>query len=123
MNEDKSWEEITAQTGETWDRTAPIVGKLVGVKSNVGANESMLYQLKTEDGIIGVWGSTVLDTKFAGIQNGSMVKIEPMGKQKSEKTGRTYQDFRVFVKPPEFEEILDGGEKLPDDEPTPEFKG
>lgn len=117
------WTEITAESGEVWDRQAPITGKLVSSKSNIGPNESNLYNLQTENGLVGVWGSTVLDTKFAGIQNGSMVKIEPMGKQKSEKTGRTYQDFRVYVKPPEFTEVLDGAEKLPSDEPLPSFEG
>lgn len=120
---DDGFVEVTAENSPTWDRIAPITGKLVGVKSNVGENESMLYTLQTDNGNIGVWGSTVLDTKFAGIQNGSMVKIEPLGKQKSEKTGRTYNDFRVFVKPPEFKEVLDGAETLSDDEPLPKFEG
>ena len=123
MKEDNSWTEVTAESGETWDRQAPITGKLVGVKTNIGPNESNLYSLQTDKGVVGVWGSTVLDTKFAGIQNGSMVKIEPMGKQKSEKTGRTYQDFRVFVKPSEFAEVLPGSEHLPNDEPLPSFEG
>lgn len=114
--------EVTAENTPTWDRIKPITGKLVGVKSNVGPNESMLYTLQTDSGNIGVWGSTVLDTKFMGIQNGSMVKVEPMGQQKSPTTGRTYQDFKVFVKPPEFTEVLDGAEPL-NDEPLPKFEG
>jgi hypothetical protein len=111
MSDTKSWQEVTMENSETWDRKESIEGKLVKVQESVGPNESMLYTLKTDKGMIGVWGSTVLDTKFEGISNGSMVKIEPQGKVKSEKTGREYQDFKVFVKPPEFEEVTD----VPDD--------
>lgn len=116
MSNDGFVEVTMENNSEIWDRQKPITGKLVSVKTNIGPNESMLYELKTETSIIGVWGSTVLDTKFAGIQNGSMVKIEPLGEVKSEKTGRKYQDFKVFVKPPDFEEVL------PEDKPLPDFE-
>jgi hypothetical protein len=107
-----NWAEITAETNdEVWDRKAPIEGTLVDIKSDIGPNESMLYVLKTKDGKVSLWGSTVLDTKFEGIANGSQVRIEPQGKVKSEKTGREYQDFKVFVKPPKFKEVQ------PKDEP------
>src|ERR1700753_526332 len=113
------WEEIVAETNDdVWDRKGPIEGKLVEIKQDIGPNESMLYILKTAKGKVSVWGSTVLDTKFSGIDNGSLVRIEPQGKVKSEKTGREYQDFKVFVKPPSFEEI---GELVPDDEMPPDF--
>lgn len=107
--------EVTMEASETWDRKDVVQGKLVSVKSNIGPNESMLYTLDTANGKIGIWGSTVLDTKFAGIPNGSEVRIEPQGEVKSEKTGRSYQDFKVFVKPPEFEEI-------PSEDIPPEFQ-
>ena len=122
MKDDDGFVEVTIENNtEVWDRLAPIQGTLINVKINVGPNESMLYELRTKRGVVGVWGSAVLDTKFASIANGSMVKIEPMGEVKSEKTGRKYQDFKVFVKPPEFEEVLDGAEPL--DEPLPSFEG
>lgn len=97
--------EVTMENNETWDRSNTLVGKLVEVKSGLGANNSMLYTLEANGERIGVWGSTVLDTKMAGVQRGSMVKIEPQGEVVSEKTKRTYQDFKVFVKPPEFTEV------------------
>jgi hypothetical protein len=111
---DDGFTEVTAENNETWDRQATITGKLVDVKSGVGPNESMLYTLETEDGRIGVWGSTVLDTKMAGIQRNSMVKIVPQGETKSEKTGRKYQDFKIYVKAPAFEEVIDAGDELID---------
>lgn len=108
------WEEIVAETNdEVWDRKASIEGLLVDIKSDIGPNESFLYVLKTKEGKVSLWGSTVLDTKFEGIANGSQVRIEPQGKVTSEKSGRTYQDFKVFVKPPAFKEVGD-------DEPLPE---
>lgn len=106
MSQD-DWREIVAETNsEVWNREKPLEGSLISVKNNVGPNESMLYVLKTKDGEVAVWGSTVLDTKFAEIERGSQVRIEPQGKVKSEKTGREYQDFKVFVKPPVFEEVF-----------------
>lgn len=101
------WEEVTPENNPTWEGKEPITGKLVEVKSNVGSNNSMLYVLETADGRVSVWGSTVLDTKFAGIVRNSMVKIEPLGKVKSEKSSREYYDYKVFVKPPGFEEVSD----------------
>lgn len=101
------WEEVSLENNEIWNRQTTITGKLVDIKSNVGPNESILYTLDTDDGRVGVWGSTVLDTKMAGVQRNSMVKIEPQGETKSEKTGRKYQDFKVYVKPPEFTEVKD----------------
>lgn len=108
------WKEISVEDSDMWDRQKPLEGKLVKVQSNVGPNESMLYTVKTQEGNVGVWGSTVLDTKFAGIANESMIRVEPQGKVKSEKSGREYQDFKVFVKPPEFEEVDTDKEPLPD---------
>lgn len=122
-----SWTEIVAETNdEVWDRKSPIEGKLVDIKSDVGPNESMLYVLSTKEGKISVWGSTVLDTKFSNIENGSLVRIEPQGKVKSEKTGREYQDFKVFSDTPKLEEVdpsevPDFPEKEPDPEMPPDF--
>lgn len=117
-----SWKEIVAETNDmVWDRKAPIEGKLVDIKRDIGPNESMMYTLSTKDGKVSLWGSTVLDTKFANIENGSLVRIEPQGKVKSEKTGREYQDFKVFSDTPKLEEV-DPAE-VPDfpDEPEPEM--
>lgn len=102
------WVEVTVDTDSiVWDRKKAIEGVYTSVKEKVGPNESMLYTLKTKDGDVSVWGSTVLDTKFAQIKIGSKVMIEPLGITKSEKTGRNYQDFRVFFIPPTYQEIDD----------------
>lgn len=114
MADKNNWKEVVAEEGSVWDRKDPIEGKYINYKEKVGPNESKLYTLKTKEGEVGVWGSTVLDTKFAQIQRNSMVKIEPLGETKSEKSGRTYQDYKVFVIPPAFEEVDDAPINLDD---------
>lgn len=97
------WKEVTPNN--VWDRKAPIQGELVKVQSDVPPNGSMMYTLKTKDGNVGVWGSTVIDTKMESVPQGVMVRIEPLGLTKSPKSGREYQDFRVFFKDVPFKEV------------------
>ena len=93
------WKEATVGGGDMWDKESTIQGVLKKKQSEVGPNESMLYTLETKDGDVGVWGSTVLDTKFEEIEVGYEVKIEPLGEVVSEKTKRKYQDFKVLYRP------------------------
>lgn len=95
----EEWQEVVLGGEAMWDKKTTISGRLVSAKDAIGPNNSKLYTLATETGEVGLWGSTVLDNKFERIELGSMVKIEPLGEAKSEKTGRNYQDFRVFFKP------------------------
>lgn len=95
--------EANAQSNETWDSTsaAPIIGKFIGKKSNVGPNASNIYNLvNEEDGEIwGVWGSAVIDSKFEEIPLNSRVRIEYLGK-KPGKRGE-FKDYSVKYKAPE----------------------
>jgi len=93
------WNEVSINDSVTWDRESPIEGVYVSKKDNVGANESRLYVIKTDKGDVSVWDSTVLHSKFSEIEIGCKVRIEPLGEIKSEKTGRSYMDFKVFWKP------------------------
>ena len=101
---DQEWQEI-GNSGEsiTWDKTGTLIGTYKRHKTNVGPNESNVYELEVtnngETETYSIWGSTVLDTKFEQIDIGSLVKIEALGEAKSPKTGRTYNDFKVSVKP------------------------
>lgn len=95
----KNAKEAAAGGGETWNREDTIEGLYVRKRTNIGANDSNMYVLQVKDGEVGVWGSTVLDTKFEEIPVGSKVRIEPLGKVKSEKTGRSYIDFKVLYIP------------------------
>lgn len=93
------WVELS-DSSEAWDRKGTIQGKYILMKTNVGPNNSKMYMLEVEGkGQIGVWGSTVLDGKFEQIPRGSEVKIESLGKTKSEKTGREFDNYKVMFKP------------------------
>ena len=93
-----------------------VIGKYVDKKEHVGDNDSNIYMLEVEkEGekmLVSMWGTFILDDKFAhGFQGkaiplGAMVKIEYLGKQKSQKGGRTYRSFKVGYAIPEtkFEE-------------------
>lgn len=99
------WQEIGGDSSEMWNREGSIEGLLVNRQSNVGPNNSMKYNLKTDKGDIGVWGSTVLDTKMELITNGSLVRITYLGQQTPKSGGKPYHDFKVEAKPPEFTEV------------------
>lgn len=93
------WIELQ-DSGVTWDEKEPIQGELTHVKENVGPNKSKMYMLKTKDGDVGVWGSTVLDSKFDQIPKHSEVKLEFLGKEDG-KGGKQYKNYRVMYKPNE----------------------
>jgi len=97
---EEKWITVSAKTdGAVWDRENPIEGELIRAQENVGPNASWLYTLLTEKGEIGVWGSTVLDSRLQELSVGDQVRIEPLGKVKSPKTGREYMDYLVQYKP------------------------
>lgn len=98
---DKKWQDVSAGPDNVWDRSAPIEGELISARENVGPNGSYMYVVKTEDGEVGVWGSTALDGKLHELSIHDQVRIEPLGKVKSPKTGREYWDFRVQYIPGE----------------------
>lgn len=89
------WTEIGGGSdGETWNREGSISGQYISKQQHVGQNDSNMYTLKTDNGNIGVWGSTVLDSKFESVTVGSLVKIEALGKP----AGKNYYDYKVFTK-------------------------
>lgn len=92
------WHEVSGGVGEYWDRKEPIEGVYVEKREDSGQYHTMLYVLRTEKGNVGVNGTSVIDSKFAQLVIGQEVRIEPLGETKSEKTGRTYQDFKVLAR-------------------------
>ncbi len=95
------WQEIGGDSGDMWNREGSIEGILVSRQSNVGPNDSMKYNLKTAKGEMGVWGSTVLDSKLEQVTNGSEIRITYLGKASSKGGRGEYHDFKVEVKPAE----------------------
>lgn len=73
-----------------------IEGVYIELQENVGPNKSNIYILKTKAGNIGVWGSTVIDSRMAEIPLQSEVKLVFRGMRQG-KRGE-YKDYSVFVK-------------------------
>lgn len=126
-----NWIEALADdntNSETWDRTGTLQGVYVQKKTNVGPNESNIYTIRTDKGEVGVWGSTVIDARMTTVPVGSEVKIESLGEVKSEKTGRTFKNFKIYWRPAPFVEAgvkpkvqpVTPGEAGADDEPPVE---
>lgn len=116
------WQEVGSMTDSQWDRVKPIEGILMEKKEGVGPNLSKLYVLKVKDETVGVWGGTVLDTKFAMIPAGWEVRIEPLGKATS-KSGKEYSDYKVSKRPTPFSEVVEGAVTANDNGPEPEYTG
>lgn len=71
-------------------------GIFIGKKEKTGQMQSPMFVFKVKNENVGVWGSTVLETKLAELQENDKVKIEYLGLVKG-KTGRQYKDFDVSV--------------------------
>lgn len=93
---DRNWKEKVLDNGDVWNKEDPLEGELIKVESDVGPKKSMMYTLKTDDDVIKVWGSTVLDDKLLGVPIGTYIKLEYDG-LKPGKSGNSYHSFRVFI--------------------------
>ena len=107
------WKKI--EVGNTWNykeegKDAEFVGVYVSKDEHVGENDSIVYNFKTADGgIIGVWGSTVLDVRLKNLEVGEEVKIVYLGLEPSEKRkDKSYHNFEVYHRMPEFRKTSDG---------------
>ena len=103
------WIEVGGGDSTVWDKEQPIQGVFVGMKTNVGRNKSNMYTLKTKDGEVDIWGSTVLDSKFENIGQGMEVRIECLGETES-KSGNTYIDYKVQYREVPMQEVVDASE-------------
>lgn len=95
-NQEKNEEEWEDQTGNIWkieNEGDTIKGKVVSIKK--GKFDWNNYQLETEDGIFTVFGSSVLQNRMAGIEEGDTVKIVFQGLQKN-KAGQDMKMFQVL---------------------------
>jgi len=72
-----------------------IEGRYIEKKTGVGKHKSNVYVLDCDGKKVGVWGSTVLDSKFLDIAIGKMVAVAYAGEKEGK--GGTYHDFRVGV--------------------------
>lgn len=111
------WIELS-NNSTSWDKVKPIQGVFVQAQTGVGPNKSNMYMLRTKDGMVGVWGSTVLDSKFAQIPVGAEVYVESLGTARG-KTGKEYADYKVKYRLVPLQEVggLQSAASDPDDAP------
>lgn len=66
-------------------------------RKNPDGSDSVLYVLESKDGKIGVNSSATIARAMEQIPEGTTVKIVYNGKARSQKTGREYNDFKVYM--------------------------
>ncbi len=104
--ENSKWEEVIEIMADVhnFQEEAELSGILTEKKENVGENQSWMYLIKKSDGnIVSVWGSTVLDSRFAKIEVGEEVRVIYQGKQQMQ-GGRSFHKYQVFHRPAPFKE-------------------
>ena len=100
-----------------------ITGEFMKMEGEVGVNDSNTYKIKLEDGtIVTVWGTTVLDGRFAEayegemIPEGAIVRITCLGKKQgksgpSKQEGKGYWNFDLeyAIPSPTFKKAVKDG--------------
>ena len=96
-----AWKEIKDDIFEdTWmpkEEGDSIEGVLVEIKENVGVNKSKLYKVQTDDGLISVWGSTILDSRLEQVPVGAKIKIVYQGLGKAKAGRNAPKLFKVYI--------------------------
>lgn len=84
--------------GDAWKPTEQkvIIGLYKAVKTNVGPNSSNMYMVREDgkDEDTGIWGSSVIDSRFEEVPIGSRVRVEFLGEEKS-KRGNSFKNYSV----------------------------
>lgn len=97
MAKKDDWEKL--EMSPTWDykNNKQIIGVFKRMESGVGPNNSNIYYLETEDGVIGVWGTTLLDARLKNLNIGEEVKLVYLGEKPSpNRKGKNYHDFDIY---------------------------
>jgi len=118
MRTDCEWPE----KGKSLSVGDSIEGVYVSKKEDVGVNKSAIYVIRTPTGeLVGVWGSTVLNSKMASVNVGQFIAIEFIGMKTPKSGGKPYKDWFVGVDDSasvdETEQELVN--ELPDPDPVP----
>ena len=97
---ESNWNEVKGGEVFSFDKEGDsFEGKLADVRSNIGENNSMMYDLESAGKLHSIWGATVLDGKMRRVKIGDFVKIVFLGEKPSVKRkGRTYKDYQVFIR-------------------------
>jgi hypothetical protein len=98
------WVEVTKDEEEKkekvnmWDPSAAgesIQGIYIDKEEDVGQYKSNMYTLKTSDGEVKFWGSTVLDNLMEKVPFSSEVRVTFQGTQPSKSGRNPWKDYRV----------------------------
>lgn len=100
------WIEVKSEDEEKeqvkmWEPDAvgeSIQGKYIDKEEGVGQFKSNLYTVRTQEGEIKVWGSTVLDNLMEKVPLSSEVKIIFQGKKPSKAGKNPWKDYKVMYK-------------------------
>lgn len=93
-----AFQEINPSTWTYEKEGDSIEGFLVKVEKDVGPNNSMLYTLdRGEEGMIDIWGSTILDNRMIILSIGDYVKIEYKGLGEAKQGKKPAKIFKVYV--------------------------
>lgn len=66
-------------------------------RSNPDGTKSVLYVIESADGLVGVNSSAMIARAMSEIPEGSTVKIVYNGKARSQKTGREFNNFSIYI--------------------------
>lgn len=97
------FEEVTGSgSADAWDfdKDHMIRGIYTAKKTELGPNKSNMYIIENvkDHQEYGVWGSTVLDDRFAEIMIGEEVIVVYEGKVRG-KNGSSYKSYKVYHQP------------------------
>lgn len=100
IEDKKEWKLMGDVTGEAHDfeKTKELEGVLLSSTPKNGETSAKYYVEKKDKTVAMVWGSAVIDAKLGVLAPGTEVKIVYLGKEKSEKSGRTYKNYSVFTR-------------------------
>ena len=82
-----------------------IEGILIQKQEDIGVNKSMLYSIKTPEGVMNVWGATILDQRMAFTKEGDKLKITYQGLTEAKSGKNAAKIFKVEVDAEEREVI------------------
>jgi len=75
-----------------------IQGIYIDKEEDVGQFKSNLYLVKTDEGEVKFWGSTVLDSLMEKVPLSSEVRITFQGKKPSKTGKKAWKDYKVMYK-------------------------
>jgi hypothetical protein len=73
-----------------------IQGIYIEKEEDVGQYSSTLYTIKTKEGEMKFWGSTVLDNLMSKVPLGHEIRISYQGKQPSKKGKNPWKDYKIL---------------------------